>query len=94
MFRIPFIPIYLVNALVNDKVDMVMGGITGTAERVGLVDYAFPLMQGDIIIFTKKIKASSSGSFAVFKPLSLGVWAAVLVTLFIGLKLKMLNKRY
>ena len=77
----------LVNALVNDEVDMVMGGITGTAERVGLVDFAFPLMQGDIIIFTKKIIASSSHSFAMFKPLSLGVWAAILVTLFIGLKL-------
>ena len=77
----------IVNALANDEVDMVMGGITGTAERVGLVDFAFPLMQGDIIIFTKKIIASSSSSFAVFKPLSPGVWIAILVTLIIGLKL-------
>ena len=75
---------YLVDALSKDKVDMVMGDITGTAERVELVDFSFPLMSEEIIMFTKKTKTLSSNSFAMFKPLSPGVWISILITLFIG----------
>ena len=68
--------------------DLVMGDLWVTPERSAIMDLSVPFQTVVISIKTKILKFNDSTLFSMFKPLSLEVWIAILVSLLTGLSVR------
>ena len=75
----------LVDALVEDKFDIIYGDITIDEKRVGLIDFSVPIQTSNLIIIKRKSNTVDTSYFSFLFPLSYEVWAAVLTAMFTGL---------
>ena len=74
----------LVKALASNKLDLIMGDLSVTPERAAVIDFTIPFQAEIYYITTKITKLNTSFYFSMFKPLSLEVWIAILVSLITG----------
>ena len=78
----------VVNGLASKKMDLVMGDLWVTPERAAIMDLSVPFQTVEISIKTRIPKFNDSTLFSMFKPLSLEVWIAILVSLLTGLSVR------
>ena len=65
-----------------------MGDLWVTPERSAIMDLSVPFQTVVVSIKTKIPKFNDSTLFSMFKPLSLEVWIAILVSLIIGISVR------
>ena len=64
--------------------DLVLGDLMITPERTEIMDFTVAFQTYVVYIKTKIPNFNDSALFSIFKPFSLEVWIAILVSLIIG----------
>ena len=64
--------------------DIVMGDLTITPERLKIIDFTVSFQSDEYNIVTRKPRFYDSSLFTMFKPMSLEVWLAIFVSLITG----------
>ena len=70
--------------MASNKIDLVMGDLTVTPERIKIIDFTVPFQTDNSHVVKRKPTFHNSSLFTVFKPMSLEVWIAVFVSLITG----------
>ena len=68
--------------------DLVLGDLMITPERTEIMDFTVAFQTYVVYVKTKIPKFNDSTIFSMFKPLSLEVWIAILVSLMIGIPVR------
>ena len=68
--------------------DLVLGDLMITPERTEIMDFTIASQTYEVYVKTKIRKFNDSTLFSMFKPLSLEVWIAILVSLIIGISVR------
>ena len=70
--------------MASNKIDLVMGDLTVTPERIKIIDFTVPFQTDNSHVVKRKPTFHNSSLFTVFKPMSLEVWISVFVSLITG----------
>ena len=74
----------LVDALVDDKFDIIHGDIYMSSQRLDKIDFSVPIQSSNLIIIKRKITTQDTSYFSIFLPLSFEVWLAILTAILTG----------
>ena len=68
----------LVQALVDNKTDLVVADLSITKERLKVIDFSIPLMTNGLSILMKKPSTTDPNPFSFMSPFSLSIWVYIL----------------
>ena len=68
----------LVQALVDNKTDLVVADLTITEERLEVIDFSIPFMRNGLAILMKKPSTRDPNPFSFLSPFSLSIWVCIL----------------